>query len=183
MVELNYLHVTLFLCHCHSVVAFVLTHQTQQADELLIGAAVNLQKFVVTAADAVSDLCRGLHQFVFFQRRHFIVRLQVSLTVRGQTHQTEHGSFSFSPCADVTLHITRFSIPVTSCSILSVFPLVFLDQGSQKCVPLQNRLREESLPALRAAEPPSPVVITIPEGVDTFHTVTVSTGGRHWILQ
>lgn len=63
--ELNYLHLTLFYCNCHSVVAFVLIHHTQQANELLISAAVNLQKSVMTVADAFFDPRRGLNQIVF----------------------------------------------------------------------------------------------------------------------
>lgn len=180
--ELNYLHLTLFCCHCHRVMAFVLIHHTQQTYELLISAAVNLHKFVVMATDAVFDPRRGLNQTVFFQWWHFKVRPQVSLTVRGQTHETEHGSCSFSHCAGVTLHISRCSRGVTS-STLTGCPPVFLQQGSQKGVPLQNRPREESLPALRAAVRSSQVIFPIPEGIDTFHTETVSTGSRHWILQ
>ena len=164
--------------------AFVFIHKTHQAYELLISAAVNLQEFVVAATDAFSDLRRGLNQLVFFQWWHFKVRLQVSLTVGGQTHETEHGSFSLLPCACVTLHITRCSIGVTiSSSALTGFLPVLLQQIGQKCVPLQNRPRADSLPALRAAVRSSAIIVSIPEGVNAFHTVTVSTGGCHWILQ
>ncbi|KAG9331979.1 hypothetical protein JZ751_016255 [Albula glossodonta] len=52
----------------------------------------------------------GLDQFVLLKSKRLIVRLEVSFTVRGQTHQTGLDGFELSPSAEITRHVSRSSV-------------------------------------------------------------------------
>uniref|UniRef100_A0A0E9Y1J6 Uncharacterized protein n=1 Tax=Anguilla anguilla TaxID=7936 RepID=A0A0E9Y1J6_ANGAN len=111
--------------------ASVFIHRTQITDTLLIGTTVNLQQFVMMRADFLLQVSSGFDQFVLLKRRRFIVRLEMSFTVRGQTHQTGLDSFVFSPSADITRHISRSSITVSRRSSLESCLLQFLHHFSK----------------------------------------------------
>lgn len=59
--KLTNLHLLLFFCDGYSVMAFVFIHRTHEAQELPIGAAVKLLKFVMTTADAFFDPRRSFY--------------------------------------------------------------------------------------------------------------------------
>jgi hypothetical protein len=63
--------------------AFMFIHGTQITDTLLVGPAENLQQFVMMRADIVLQLCGGFDQLVLHQWSYIIMRLEMSLTVRG----------------------------------------------------------------------------------------------------
>uniref|UniRef100_A0A673XK51 RING-type domain-containing protein n=1 Tax=Salmo trutta TaxID=8032 RepID=A0A673XK51_SALTR len=114
----------------------------------------------------------------------FIVRLEVSLTVRGQTCQTGHEGFLLSgPSAEITRHISRSSTAQSRRgSSLESCLLQFLHHFSQNGVSLQNRSWGKGLSALRTAVDTFQNIL-IPAFFNTTHTVAVSTGSSHRIHQ
>ncbi|KAG9329788.1 hypothetical protein JZ751_029585, partial [Albula glossodonta] len=120
--------------------ASVILYRTQITDKLLIGATVNIQWFVVMRADLLLQVSSGLDQFVLLKSRRFIVRLEVSFAVRGQTHQTGPDGFELSPSADITRHVSsaditrhvsRSSVTVSRRSSLESCLLQFLHHFSK----------------------------------------------------
>ncbi|KAG5849673.1 hypothetical protein ANANG_G00074250 [Anguilla anguilla] len=162
--------------------ASVFIHRTQITDTLLISTTVNLQNFVMMRADLLLQVSSGFDQFVLLKGRRFIVRLEVSFTVRDQTHQAGLHSFQLSPSAEITRHVSRSSITVSRRSSLESCLLQFLYHFSQHGVFAQNRPWSEGLSALGTAVDTS-MIILIPAALNTAHTVTVSTGSSHWIFQ
>ena len=131
--------------------ASVFIHRTQQTDTLLISTTVNLQQFVMMRADLLLLVSRGFDQFVHLKGRRFIVRLEVSFTVRGQTLQAGLESFALSPSAEITRHVSRFSVTLSRRSSLESCLPQFLHHFSQHGVFIQNRPRGEGLSALGTA--------------------------------
>ncbi|KAG9332006.1 hypothetical protein JZ751_016282 [Albula glossodonta] len=132
--------------------------------------------------ETMDKVFSGLDQFVLLKGRRFKVRLEVSFTVRGQAHQTGLHGFEFSPNAEITHHVSRSSVTVSRRSSLESCLLQFLHHFSQHGVSAQNRPWAEGLSALGTAVDTS-MIILIPAALNTAHTVTVSTGNSHRILQ
>ena len=92
-----------FCCSWHCVVVFMFIHRAEITDTLLISAAEHLHHLIVTRADVLLELLRGLHQLVLLKWSWLKMRLEVFFTIRGQTIQTGLESFQFSPSAEITL--------------------------------------------------------------------------------
>lgn len=183
--EVIYLPLLYFCLSQHRVVPFVLICQTQVADALLVGAAVNLQQPVVSGTNSLLEFFGGRHQLVFLERSRLVVRLDMEVAVRGQTHQTGLDSFAFPPGADVALHIVGLRKALTYLRrrvILESGLFEFLHHVGQHGVPGEHRPRVEGLPTLRADEDPQ-VVVLVPVALDTVGAVAVSTGDGDRILQ
>lgn len=108
------LHTHLFLSPLSSsrnyIMVFVFIHHAQHAHRRLIGTTKSLQQLVMLSTDLLSHLTCGFDQFVLHQGRIVIVRLQVSLTVGRQAHQTGLLSFLLPCCAEVTQHLTKLCL-------------------------------------------------------------------------
>ncbi|KAJ8265657.1 hypothetical protein COCON_G00147560 [Conger conger] len=95
----------------------------------------------------------------------------------------DSADFSFSLLStEITLHVSRSSVTVSRRSSLESCLLQFLHHFSQHGVSAQNRPRGEGLSALGTAVDTN-MIILIPAALNTAHTVTVSTGNSHRILQ
>ena len=83
-------------------------HGAQNTDAELVSMTVNLQRFLMLRADLLLESFGGLDQPVVLKGRRYVVRLEVSLTVRGQTDQAGLHGFLFPPSAEIALHVSRF---------------------------------------------------------------------------
>ena len=150
-------------CYVEEMASVFIRH-TQQTDTLLISTTVNLQQLVMMRADLLLQVSRGFDQFVPLKGRKFIVRLEVSFTVRHQTHQAGLDSFALSSSSEITRHVYRSSATVSRRSSLESCLLQFLHHFSQHGVFVQNRPRGEGLSALGTAVDTS-MIILIPTGL------------------
>ena len=132
-------------------------HRTQVTDTVQVSAAEQLHHLVVLGAHLVLQLCGGLDQLVLLENRSLVVRLEVSLTVRGHTLKTGHDSFLLPPCTEITGHISRSSR--RSSSEARVPHL--LHEFCQHDVFLQSRPWGEGLSALGTAVD-SPGILLVP---------------------
>ncbi|KAG9328795.1 hypothetical protein JZ751_010635, partial [Albula glossodonta] len=151
-------------------------------DTLLIGTTVNLQQFLMLRADLLLQASCGFNQFVRLPSIEFIMKNQITFTVRGQTHQTGLDGFVFPPSADITHNVSRSGVTVSRRSSLESCLLQFLHHISQYGVSAQNRPWGEGLSALGTAVDTSMIILT-PVMLNTANTITVSTGNSHRILQ
>lgn len=103
----SYLFVFPLCCSGDSVMTFVFIHHTQQANALAVTATVDFQQLVMFGADLLLHGRSDFHQRVPFESLRHIVGLQVSCTVRSQTHQAGLDSFQLPHSAEITLHIPR----------------------------------------------------------------------------
>ena len=86
--------------------ALVFINDTQIADALVVRATEHLHQLVMSGAHLLLQFVGGWDQLVLLQHRSIVVRLEVSLTVRGQTRQTRHESFATSGSnAQITGHV------------------------------------------------------------------------------
>uniref|UniRef100_A0A0E9XZ79 Uncharacterized protein n=1 Tax=Anguilla anguilla TaxID=7936 RepID=A0A0E9XZ79_ANGAN len=72
----------------------------------------------MTRADLLLKVSSGFNQIMLLKSKRFIVRLEMSFAVRGQTHQTGLDGFVLSPSAEITLHVSRSSVTVSRRSSL-----------------------------------------------------------------
>ncbi|KAG9328046.1 hypothetical protein JZ751_016659 [Albula glossodonta] len=98
-----------------------------------------------------------------------------------QSHQRSFSLFHLRTLAEITRHVSRSSVTVSRRSSLESC-LQFLHYFSQYGVSAQNRPWSEDLSALGTSVDTS-MIILIPADLNTAHTVTVSTGNSHRILQ
>lgn len=94
--------------------ALVLVYAAEITDDLLVCATEYFHQFVVLRAEVFLQFVGGCHQLVFLKHGHFMMRLDVSFTVRDQTLQTGFDSFQFPSRAQITGHISRTSVKVVS---------------------------------------------------------------------
>ena len=90
----------------------VLFHRTQHTDTHLISATKQLQTFLMLWADLPIQVADFVHQFVPFKSGRLVMRLEVLLAVRSQTHQAGFDGFMLSANAHVTTHILGSSVVV-----------------------------------------------------------------------
>ena len=95
--------------------ALVFIHGAQIADTLAVCATEHLHQLVMTRAHLLLQFAGGWDQLVLLQRRGIVVGLEVSLTERGQTHQTRHESFATSgSSAEITGHVCWTGVELSS---------------------------------------------------------------------
>ena len=95
--------------------ALVFIYDAQIADTLVVCATEHLHQLVMTGAHLLLQLVGGWDQLVLLQHRGVVVGLEVSLTVRGQTHQTGHESFATSgSSAEITGHVFWSGVELSS---------------------------------------------------------------------
>ena len=100
--------------------ALMFINDTQIADALVVRATEHLHQLVMPGAHLLLQFVGGWDQLVLLQRRSIVVRLEVSLTVRGQTRQTRHESFAASGSgAEVTGHVRWTGVQRSSGRLLS----------------------------------------------------------------
>lgn len=85
--------------------AFVLIQQAQRADDFFISFTEHFEKLVVLWAGFLLEVSKGGDELVFLEGSRLMVRLQVNVTVRGQTRQTGLRSFVLLTDAGITLHV------------------------------------------------------------------------------
>lgn len=119
------------------------------------------------------------HQMVFLVFEEILVLFKVNLTVGVHAHQAGFDGFAFSSSTDAALHISRTS---RISSRLECRLPQFLHHFSQNGVFAQYRSWSEGLSALGTAVDPLRIIL-IPAVCNTDHTVSVSTGQSHRLLQ
>lgn len=100
--------VALLLC-CDGLVSFVLGLSAELAHALLLVPAEHFQQPLVLLTHPVLQVRHRLHQLVELQGGDRLMRLQVALAVRGQTHQAGLQSLHLQGRgrAHVTHHLAR----------------------------------------------------------------------------
>uniref|UniRef100_A0A0E9QFX8 Uncharacterized protein n=1 Tax=Anguilla anguilla TaxID=7936 RepID=A0A0E9QFX8_ANGAN len=110
-------------------------------------------------ADLLLQVSSSIDDIMCVPWVEFIVKFEVSITIRGQTHQTGLDSFAFSPSADITRHVSGSSVTVSRRSSLESCLLQFLHHFSQHVVFVQNRPWSEGLSALGTAVDTSMIIL------------------------
>lgn len=99
----------LFLCSLllgrDHVVTFVFLHRAQHANAHLVGAAEQLQTLLMLRADLPVQVTDFIHQLVPLEGGRLVVRLEMPLTVGGQTHEASLDGFVLLANADVAADV------------------------------------------------------------------------------
>lgn len=104
-----YLPLQTLSLYCHSVVIFVLGLDAETTHALLFIPAEHLQQPLVLLTHPVLQVLHRINQLMQLQGGDSLVRLQVSITVWGQTHQAGLLGPHLQGCGgtDITHHLTR----------------------------------------------------------------------------
>ena len=149
------------------------THLTQK---LLVSLTEHLQEPLVIHADPFLQVLHWVDQLVDLQTGHSLVRLQVGLTVGGQTHQTGLQSPELPPNADITRHLPR---PDDRLIVTDVHHLKNTYNVSERCVDTKHRSYRKCL----LAQGTLAIITAVPVLLNTTLTVVVSTGCGHWVSE
>lgn len=159
-------------------------HRTQHTDTHLIGAAEQLQAFLMLWADLPVQVADLINQFVPFESGRLKVRFKMLLAVRGQAHQAGLDGFVLLANADVAADILGSGIVVVRRRRWRWKGLrVALDGGmpGSSYAPRSGPL-VVSHPTL-GAEVLAGVVRMVPVGLQADGAEDVSTGDGHRISE
>lgn len=107
-----YLLLRSLLLRRHHVVTFVFLHRAQHADAHLVGAAEQLQAFLMLRADLPVQVTDFVHQLVPLEGGGLVVGLEVLLAVGGQTHEAALDGFVLLAYADVAADVVGSRVVV-----------------------------------------------------------------------
>lgn len=107
-----YLLLRSLLLRRHHVVTFVFLHRAQHADAHLVGAAEQLQAFLMLRADLPVQVTDFVHQLVPLEGGRLVVGLEVLLAVGGQTHEAALDGFVLLAHADVAADVVGSRVVV-----------------------------------------------------------------------
>lgn len=91
------------------MVSLVARLGAELTDIHLVGLTERLQELLVLLTHPVFQVLHRVNQFVDLQRSNSLVRLQVRLAVRGQTHQAGLEGLDRPSGTDIAGHLTRLS--------------------------------------------------------------------------